>query len=109
MPELADKLEAARAEVARLERIAASATCAELGHDWVSLGGCNCGCHENAACSIPVNECRRCGECDYGDNDDARAIKDGCDCREPWPDVEEGFDAGEWNNEPVAVVAENHE
>lgn len=67
MPELADKLEEARAEVARLERMAATATCVEIGHDWRCLGGANCGCHEWACCSVPVHECARCKACDYGE------------------------------------------
>lgn len=39
MPELAERLEQARAEVRRLERLALSATCVDLGHDWQSIGG----------------------------------------------------------------------
>jgi hypothetical protein len=78
---LADQLADARAKVALLERQAASATCAELGHDWRSLGGCNCGCHEDAACSVPVHECARCRDCDYGDNEDAREARRRCPAR----------------------------
>ncbi len=70
--ELRERLEAARAEVARLEHEAATATCAELGHDWHCLGGANCGCFDDACCSVPVHECRRCGACDYGENEWAR-------------------------------------
>jgi hypothetical protein len=76
---IANKLDEARAEVARLEREAAQATCRELGrHDMQSIGGRNCGCHEDACCSVPVNVCTRCGACDYGDNDEAREIKRRC-------------------------------
>jgi hypothetical protein len=79
MTKLARQLDDARAEVERLERAAASATCAELGeHDWQSLGGRNCGCRPDGCCSVPVNTCSRCGDCDYGDNDDARAILARC-------------------------------
>lgn len=104
---LADQIEAARAEVARLERLAAQATCAELGHDWVCLGGANCGCHEWACCSVPVHECRRCKACDYGDNADAADMRAQCEHKTPpaWDDVEEGFDAGEWNNLPSPPAA----
>jgi hypothetical protein len=117
MPELADKLEAARAEVARLERIASTATCRELGCDMQSTGGCNCGCHEDACCSVPVNKCTRCGDCDYGDNADATEIRRCClemypeNHRPPesWDDVEEGFDAGEWNNAPEASMVTSHQ
>lgn len=105
MPELADKLENARAEVARLERLAATATCTEIGHDWKCLGGANCGCHEWAVCSVPVHECTRCRACDYGDNEDARDQIGRCEFKVPeqWEDVEEGFDAGEWNNAPAVT------
>jgi hypothetical protein len=105
MPELADKLEEARAEVARLERLAATATCIEIGHDWKYLGGANCGCHEWACCSVPVHECARCKACDYGDNKYARDHISRCDLKvtEQWEDVEEGFDAGEWNNAPAVT------
>lgn len=78
MPELANQIADAKAEVERLERLAASATCADLGHDWHSLGGCNCGCHEEACCSVPVNECARCKDCDYGDNAEATEIRRLC-------------------------------
>lgn len=89
MPELADKLEAARAEVARLERIAATATCRELGCDMQSIGGANCGCEfedrqdgvkvvTTGCCSVPVNVCTRCGDCDYGDNEDAKEARRSC-------------------------------
>jgi hypothetical protein len=75
---LAEQLEIARAEVTRLERQAAAATCAELGrHDWQSTGGCNCGC-EDGICSVPVNHCTRCGDCDYGDNEEARDVRRHC-------------------------------
>lgn len=85
MPELADKLEAARAELARLERIAATATCRDLGCDMVSLGGCNCGCSDEACCSVPVHTCSRCGDCDYGDNADAAEVRRRC--KEDNPDL----------------------
>ncbi|MCX7322196.1 MAG: hypothetical protein NT113_22890 [Hyphomicrobiales bacterium] len=68
MTRLADQIEVARAHLAHLERQANTATCAEIGHDWISKGGANCGCHKDACCSIPVHECSRCGGCDYGEN-----------------------------------------
>jgi hypothetical protein len=49
----------------------------EAGHDWKMVGGCNCGC-EDGACSIPVYQCTRCGDFDYGDNEEAREIKLAC-------------------------------
>jgi hypothetical protein len=79
MSERTAQLEAARAEVAKLEREIAQAGCAEVGHRWAHIGGCNCGC-ENVAggCSVPVYECAKCGDCDYGDNAEARNIIAGC-------------------------------
>jgi hypothetical protein len=80
MPELRDRIEATRAELARLERQAAHATCAEIGCNMVSTGGCNCGCDSElmGACSVPVNHCTRCGDCDYGENNDATEIRRRC-------------------------------
>jgi hypothetical protein len=75
--QLADRLEAARAEVERLQRQAAAATCAEIGHCWECLGGANCGC-ESGTCSVPVNECSVCRDCDYGDNADADQVRRQC-------------------------------
>jgi hypothetical protein len=50
----------------------------ERGHDWHSLGGCNAGCHDDCSCSVPVHLCRRCGDCDYGDNEDAEQVRQEC-------------------------------
>ena len=84
---LSDQLEAARAEVARLERIAATAACRELGCDMQSFGGANCGCvFEDdeglmtwpGSCSVPVLKCTRCGDYDYGDNAEAEEIRARC-------------------------------
>lgn len=83
---LTEQIEAARAEVARLERIASTATCRELGCDMQSIGGANCGCmHKDDAggdlpgcCSVPVLRCTRCGDCDYGENADAVEIRRAC-------------------------------
>ena len=79
MTALAKALAAARAEVARLERVALGASCEELGHDWKHIGGRNCGCFPDACCSVPVYECGRCGDCDYGDNGESNAKREGCE------------------------------
>lgn len=50
----------------------------EAGHDWRSLGGCNAGCHNECSCSVPVNFCRRSGDCDYGDNTEAEQCRIKC-------------------------------
>ena len=84
---LADRLEAARAEVARLERIAATATCRELGCNMQHAGGANCGCmltddegnETPGSCSVPVHKCGRCGDCDYGENAEATEVKARCE------------------------------
>lgn len=39
---------------------------------------CNAGCDDNCQCSVPVNVCARCGDCDYGDNADAIEIRRHC-------------------------------
>ena len=78
MGKLREELEEARNKVARLERQMASATCAEAGHRWVSLGGCNAGCDRDCCCSVPVHECAVCKDCDYGDNREADEIRARC-------------------------------
>lgn len=78
---LSDQLEAARAHVAHLERIAATATCRELGCDMKSIGGCCASCdgeHGLCSCSVPVHTCTRCGDCDYGENEQAEQIRADC-------------------------------
>lgn len=50
-------------------------------HDWQLLGGRWAGCEagdDRCACSLPVNVCRRCGDCDYGENDEAAEILQAC-------------------------------
>lgn len=74
---LAKRLQIARDEADRLERLVASAPCSQLGHDWEGIGGCNCGC-EGGQCSVPVKFCKRCRDCDYGDNDEATEIRRRC-------------------------------
>lgn len=51
------------------------------GHLWESHGGSNCGCEWiedgqrcHGQCSVPVCVCPVCGDCDYGDNDEAREM-----------------------------------
>lgn len=60
--------------------------CHILGHRWVFRGGANCGCEGvepngerwKGQCSVPVYECDGCGDCDYGDNDEAREKRVAC-------------------------------
>lgn len=77
--DLARQIEDARAAVTRLERQAAAATCVQMGrHEWISIGGCNAMCDDFCNCSVPVHECARCRDCDYGDNDEARDVRNRC-------------------------------
>lgn len=79
MTGLIDRLEAARAEVSRLEREAAAATCAEVGHRWKHIGGSNASCERSdCGCSVPVHECEVCKDCDYGDNAEAKEVRRSC-------------------------------
>ena len=78
---LTAQLEAARAEVSRIEREVAQGPCREYGHTWELLGGCNAGCCNDCACSVPVNHCVKCGDCDYGENDDATIVRADCEER----------------------------
>ena len=50
----------------------------ERGCDWRSIGGCNAGCGDWCSCSVPVNVCSRCKDCDYGENDDAEKVRAEC-------------------------------
>lgn len=54
----------------------------ERGHDWQHKGGCNAACELNGdcCCSVPVHECSRCRDCDYGDNEEAHQVR--AECRE---------------------------
>ena len=74
----------ARARVAQLERAVRQASCREVGHDWKSIGGCNAGCRlgKDCGCSVPVHECTKCGDCDYGDNDWAEKTRTECEARQ---------------------------
>jgi hypothetical protein len=77
MSAIRDALETARAEVARLERLAATANCREVGCDMQHSGGMNCGC-EDGSCSVPAFSCSRCGDSDYGDNSEAAEKRSRC-------------------------------
>lgn len=52
--------------------------CSILGHKWVMRGGASCCCPDGGGCSIPVHECVACGECDYGDTEEAVKIRARC-------------------------------
>lgn len=78
MSDLQAQLEEALAEVDRLKRRILAAPCSEVGHRWELLGGKWCGCHEDAACGLPVYQCAVCGDCDYGENAEAADIRRHC-------------------------------
>jgi len=75
---LIEELEKARAEVTRIEREMAQGPCRLYGHQWKSYGGCNAGCGYLCDCSVPVNVCAKCGDCDYGNNTEADEIRRSC-------------------------------
>jgi len=80
MTGLVADLAAAEARVDQLRRQLAASTCREVGCDMQSYGGMNAGCGDGCGCSIPVNVCTRCGDCDYGDN--ACAVTTRAECVE---------------------------
>lgn len=73
MSALLKELEETEARAAMLRRSIAAASCAEVGHDWKHIGGRNAGCEldKDCCCSVPVHVCTKCGDCDYGDNEEA--------------------------------------
>jgi hypothetical protein len=79
--DLTAQLEAAQAEVARIEQRMKSASCAERGHPMKFIGcrACCCDLGDNlhGMCSLPVHACE-CGDCDYGENDESDAIRAEC-------------------------------
>ena len=81
-PDLHQQLADAEALAERLRRQIAAGTCAETGHEWQSSGGCNAGCELgegfSCGCSVPVNICTKCHDCDYGQNAEAAAIRQAC-------------------------------
>lgn len=58
------------------KRLEGPPVCVKAGHDWRYIGGCNASCDLGSACScsVPVHECTRCLDCDYGDNEEAADI-----------------------------------
>jgi len=78
MGELQTALAEAEAQVHRLKREMAQGPCVEFGHDWQFTGGKNAACGDGCGCSVPVHVCTKCGDCDYGDNDEADRIKGRC-------------------------------
>jgi len=80
MGTLLDDLAEAEARVFALKRQIATGPCIEFGHDWKHIGGTNACCSRggDCVCSVPVHECAKCGDCDYGDNEEAADTIIGC-------------------------------
>lgn len=75
---LYEELAQTEAKVEALRKQIAQGPCKEFGHTWVFYGGRNAGCSNACQCSIPVNICSKCAECDYGDNKEAIQIREDC-------------------------------
>lgn len=71
---LRQQLEEAEDQVDRLRRQIAAADCREAGCQMVFIGGRNAGCSKDCVCSVPVHQCSKCKDCDYGDNAEASEI-----------------------------------
>ncbi|KAA0571114.1 hypothetical protein [Azospirillum sp. Sh1] len=69
---LLEQIIATEAKLAQLRQQLAAAPCAEVGHRWKHVGGANAGCGPDCGCSVPVHRCEACGDCDYGENEEAR-------------------------------------
>jgi len=55
--------------------------CQSLGHKWKFVGGRTAGCSDDldeCDCSVPVHECEICGDCDYGENEEADEVRQEC-------------------------------
>ncbi|WP_017993919.1 hypothetical protein [Rhizobium leguminosarum] len=66
------------------------AHCRENGHTWKFFGGANAGCGRDCRCSIDVHVCVVCGDCDYGETEEADEIRAKCEEEYgPWPSDEE--------------------
>lgn len=78
MVDLAERLAEVEAEAAQLRREIAQGPCRKHGHDWKHIGGCNAGCCDHCGCSVPVHECTKCKDCDYGDNEEANEVRKRC-------------------------------
>lgn len=78
--DLASQLVEAENRVAQLKLKIQQSDCLVHGHDWIPYGGSNAGCDlgSSCSCSVPVNVCSKCKDCDYGDNEEAKMILERC-------------------------------
>lgn len=79
---LEDQLADAEARVEEIKRQIRTGPCATNGHDWKHIGGCNASCPRaetgDCVCSVPVHVCSKCGDCDYGQNQEADEKRANC-------------------------------
>lgn len=73
------KLAELKRQVAKIEREMAHGPCSEHGHEWEFYGGSNLGCDPDCACGGSVYVCLKCGDCDYGDNEENDELRANCD------------------------------
>lgn len=78
MTDLLAELAATEDRAEALRRAIRQGPCREYGHAWEFYGGRNAGCGDGCNCSVPVNMCNKCGDCDYGDNAEADQIRQHC-------------------------------
>jgi len=78
MSALVEKLAEIEAQAAQIRREIAQGPCREYGHTWRHLGGANAGCGPDCGCSVPVHQCEKCGDCDYGDTPEADETRRRC-------------------------------
>lgn len=78
--DLSAELAEAESVVNRLRLEIKQGPCRQYGHTWKHVGGCNAGCEldKDCSCSVPVHECTKCGDCDYGENEEADRIRAKC-------------------------------
>lgn len=69
---------------AKVDAALAQLACAQGDHRWKSIGAAACCCDLGdgiyGECSLPVNVCEECGDCDYGDSVDSDNIRANCAC-----------------------------
>lgn len=77
--DLLEKLSSLESEAAAVRRQIAQGPCIQYGHSWKMLGGRNVSCSRDCQCSVSVNICEKCGDCDYGENDELAEVRARCE------------------------------
>lgn len=80
------RIKATQDQLAYLRRLKQGNDCRVIGHDMKFIGGSNAGCDlgDACTCSVPVHECSRCKDCDYGENQEAHDIRANCKHLQDW-------------------------